>query len=368
MNDIYMLWLSSLTQYLPSRKLNELLQIFGTARAVFNAEPKLLQPHLSPAGLRHICAQRDLRYIESLLHTMERLGIVYFSRHHERFPELLNEIPDPPLGIFILGELPPENLHKVAIIGSRRCSEYGLTAARLLAKPLAHSGIIVVSGMARGVDSMAHKGALDGGGKTIAVLGCGVDICYPSENEKLRIDIINNGCLLSEYPPGTKPLPMHFPARNRIISGLCQGVVVTEAGRKSGTLITVDQASEQGREVLAVPGNIVSKLSEGTNQLIRDGATPVSSYEDILYALRIPIKNLHDTKNTDSQNQQSIPNKNLTPDEQQVYNHLTLEAITFDMLLDIIDIPPQQLHMICTTLELKGLIKRLAGARFIRSI
>ncbi|MCL2386158.1 MAG: DNA-processing protein DprA [Defluviitaleaceae bacterium] len=347
-----------------SRKLNLILEIYGTARDAFMAEHNEMVRSAAltanAAGL--FSRNRNLGYIEELLRSMENQGIAYFSREHERFPALLKEIPDAPVGVFCMGTLPSDNTHKVAVIGSRKCSEYGLMAARLLSKPLAQSGVVVVSGMARGVDSMAHRGAIQGGGKTIAVLGCGVDICYPSENRHLRDEIINNGCVLSEYPPGTTPTPAYFPARNRIISGLSQGVVVSEAGKKSGTLITVDQAIEQGREVFAVPGNISSYLSAGTNQLIRDGATPVSDYTDILFALGISLENSAPEK-TFEKNSKII----LAPDEKQVYDSLNFEPVSMDMLMEITDVAAGQLHYICTQLELKGLARRLHGSRYVKN-
>ncbi|MCL2217482.1 MAG: DNA-protecting protein DprA, partial [Defluviitaleaceae bacterium] len=209
------------------------------------------------------------------------------------------------------------------------------------------------------VDSMAHRGALSGGGKTIAVLGCGADICYPAENRELREEIIKNGCIISEYPPGTTPQAFFFPARNRIISGLSCGIVVAEAGKKSGTLITVDQAMEQGREVFAVPGNISSKLSEGTNQLIRDGAFPVSDFEDILYALGIsPAPDAPP---------EPVKKSLLAPEEKRVYDSLDLNPVSFDMLAEITEIQPGRLHFICTGLEIKGLIRKLPGSRYVRS-
>lgn len=233
-------------------------------------------------------------------------------------------------------------------------------AARTLATPLARQGIVIVSGMARGVDSAAHKGALEGGGKTIAVLGCGVDICYPSEAFKLRKQIIENGCVLSEYPPNTKPQKHFFPARNRIISGLSHAVIVAEAGRKSGTLITVDMANDQGREVLAVPGNISSKLSEGTNRLIRDGAFPVIDYTDALFALGI-------SEEAEPQNDKPAE-KILAPDEKRVYDTMSLAAVSFDSLQEATGLTAGQLHLICIALELKKYIKKLPGARYIKSM
>jgi len=366
-----------------SRKLNFLLDAFGSAGAIFKSSDKELREHMPLAhhAFEFMCQHKDLEYIEVMLEKMESQGIVYISRNNPRFPSLLKEIPDPPVGIFFMGMLPADNTEKVAIIGSRGCSEYGLLTARLLAQPLAAAGIVIVSGMARGVDSMAHRGALQGEGITIAVLGCGVDICYPAENRELRKQILQKGCVVSEYPPGVRPAPGFFPARNRIISGLSRAVVVTEAGLKSGTLITVDQAQEQGREVLAVPGNISSKLSQGTNQLIRDGAFPVSNHEDILNILgntfkpsntfkpgkapkpKLPVQDL-------SKNPQNPKNSNisLAPDEKRVYDRLSLAPVSFDYLADVSEVDIGRLHLICTGLELKGLVKKLPGARYVKNI
>lgn len=361
-NDIYMLWLSSMAGHVGSRKLNAVLDIYGNARDVFFAKDLERTAQLSAQAAKVFKRSNSLQYIEELLENMESRGIAYFSREHERFPALLKEISDPPMGIFCMGTLPSDNTHKVAVIGSRKCSEYGLLAARLLAKPLAQAGIVIVSGMARGVDSMAHRGALQGGGKTIAVLGCGVDICYPAENKSLRDEILNSGCIVSEYSPGTSPTPSYFPARNRIISGLSRGVIVAEAGKKSGTLITVDQAMEQGREVFAVPGNISSKLSEGTNQLIRDGAIPVSDYTDILYTLGISTDN-----DSDSAPSQKNSNVIIATDEKQVYDSLNFEPVSIDMLMEITNLDLGRVHFICAQLEIKGLARKLPGSRYVKN-
>ena len=364
-DNIYMLWLSSLVHQVGSRKLNSLLDTFGSAVAVFKAPIDELQQAMGAAhhGFDFISRHRNLKYIEEFIENMQAKGVAYISRENPRFSTLLREIPDPPVGIFVIGTFPADDTNKVAIIGSRKCSEYGLLTARVLAQPLAAAGIVIVSGMARGVDSMAHRGALQGGGLTIAVLGCGVDICYPAENKELRDLIIQNGCVISEYGPGVRPTPAFFPARNRIISGLSCGIIVTEAGLKSGTLITVDQAQEQGREVLAVPGNISSKLSQGTNQLIRDGAFPVSSHEDVLSILGIAPAPVIENLPQNSKNSKT----NLAPDEKQVYDRLSLEPISFDKLADTLEIDIGRLHLVCTGLELKGLAKKLPGARYIRN-
>jgi len=357
-----MLWLSTLVPHFGSRKINDLLGRFASAKEIFTASYERLRREggLTPVALATLTRNRNLENIEKSLHELQQRQIVYISREHKAFPMLLTAIADPPVGIFYMGELPPDNLHKVSIIGSRKCSEYGLMTARALAAPLARRGVVIVSGMARGVDSMAHKGALEGNGKTMAVLGCGVDVCYPAEAHALRKAIIKNGCVLSEYPPGTKPHKAYFPARNRLISGLSHAVVVVEAGRRSGTLITVDTAQDQGREVLAVPGNVSSKLSEGTNRLIRDGAIPVIDYTDVLFTL-----GLSQEAEPVSGTRENIV---LAPEEKQVYDTLNLAAVPFDAILARTGLDAGQAHLICIALELKQLIKKLPGARYIRNM
>ena len=210
-------------------------------------------------------------------------------RRDAAFPPLLAAIHDPPARLYLRGSAAPELLDRpaVAVVGARACSSYGRSVARTLARDLASSGLVVVSGMARGIDGDAHRGALEGGGPTVAVLGCGVDRDYPAAHAELARRIVEAGLVVSEYEPGIEPAPWRFPARNRIIAGLCRATLVVEARERSGALITADFALEEGREVLAVPGEITSSLSGGTNALLRLGATPVTCLEDVLEAYGI---------------------------------------------------------------------------------
>ncbi len=200
------------------------------------------------------------------------------------YPPLLQEIPDPPAVLWLRGEAAPELLERpsVAIVGARACSSYGRSVARTLGRELAAAGLVVVSGMARGIDSEAHRGALDAGGVTVAVLGCGIDRDYPAAHRDLASRIVERGLIVSEYEPGVEPAPWRFPARNRIIAGLCLATVVVEARERSGALITADFALEDGREVMVVPGEITSAVSAGSNALLRLGATPVTAASDVL--------------------------------------------------------------------------------------
>jgi DNA processing protein len=216
-------------------------------------------------------------------------GLRFIGRSDTDFPPLLRELHDPPPGLFLRGAADPGLLRRagVAIVGARACSSYGSQIARLLGRELAAAGLVVLSGLARGVDGEAHRGALEAGGATIAVLGCGVDRDYPAAHAQLAHRICEAGLVVSEYAPGVEPAPWRFPARNRIIAGLAAATVVVEARERSGALITADFALEGGREVFAVPGEITSALSAGTNALLRLGATPLTSAGDVLEALGI---------------------------------------------------------------------------------
>jgi DNA processing protein len=357
---VYYYWLSSLYK-LGSRRQNALLARFGSPRAAFGASEDALRgvSGITEDSAHYIAQSRNLSVAEAELRSFERIGVRFVSRADKDFPYLLSEIPDPPVGLYCLGSLPDDALPKVALIGSRRCSEYGLGIARRFGAQLAQNDVVVVSGMARGIDSMAHKGALEGGGQTVAVLGCGVDICYPAENRALRDDIARSGCVVSEYPPRVAPFPSYFPARNRIISGLCRVVVVVEAGRRSGTLITVEQALDQGRDIMAVPGSIAGKYSEGTNALIKQGAELASCCEDILSMLGIHKR--------EAPKQPAAVNR-IAPEERAIYDVLTYEPLTFDDIIVKSDYPQQTAQYLLTMLELKGYIQKLPGMRYIRKI
>jgi DNA processing protein len=215
---------------------------------------------------------------------LRELGVTWLARSSPRFPHGVAAIFDPPAGLFVRGDGAPGLLDSpaVAVVGARACSPYGAHVARTLGRELGRAGLVVVSGMARGIDAEAHRGALDGGGRTVAVFGCGIDRDYPASHADLAHRICETGLVVSEYGPGVEPAPWRFPARNRIVAGLAAVTVVVEARARSGALITADLALEEGREVLAVPGEITSALSAGTNALLRIGAAPVTRSEDVL--------------------------------------------------------------------------------------
>jgi len=370
-----------------SRKQNILLKHFKSAQAIYEADDISLRevPGFTENNIRVLNKNRDESVIDRGVEVMQRMGIKFIPVGHRDYPYLLSKIPDAPVGLFFQGDIAKMEKHpKVAIIGSRKCSEYGLSTALTFGMELAKEGVVIVSGMARGIDSMAHRGALKGRdgeeiGKTIAVLGCGVDTCYPPENRELRDEIISTGCILSEYPPGVPPHGRHFPARNRIISGLSQIIIVVESGIKSGTLITVDQAQEQGRDVMAVPGNITNKYSQGTNNLIKQGAEPVCCYEDVLHMLgreveiqislaEIEPKNtktrIMKNNKTNTNNPKSV--ETVAPEEKIVYDVLTFESQSLDEIVIKTNSSVHVTQYILTMLELKGLVTKLPGMRYTK--
>jgi DNA processing protein len=281
------------------------------------------------------------------------VGLVVFGG--DDYPELLSQIPDPPPALWVRGALDP-GLGPVAIVGSRTATPHGLQMGHRLGEDLARAGLCVVSGLARGVDAAAHRGALGAGGRTIAVLGCGIDVTYPPEHESLARDIAASGALISEFAPGTPPLSWHFPRRNRVISGLCHAVVVVEASDRSGSLITARRALEQGRDVMAVPGGVLSGRNRGAHALLRDGARVVEGAQDVLEELKLtgpkrkPGENAEDLKSPDP----------------VLRNMVEGETYDVDALSQLCGLDPVRLLRKLTELELAGWIARAGGGRFVK--
>ena len=253
-------------------RAERLLARFGSPRAVYEAETEEWRECVGNSAAEALERQKKSGEWEREYGQLSEQQIHFLLREEKGFPGKLAEIPDPPYGIFYRGKLPDENEPAVAVIGARECSEYGRFVAEELGRYLGSQGIQVISGMARGIDGISQQAALLAGGTSYGVLGCGVDICYPSQNRKLYEELIQKGGLLSTYAPGTKALPAYFPPRNRIVSGLADALIVIEARQKSGTLITVDMALEQGKDVYVVPGRITDRLSDGCNRLLTQGA------------------------------------------------------------------------------------------------
>ncbi len=288
----YWLWLSTL-RGVSSRSALELLQQFGSPESLYYADGAQLRQAGLEGRVLAAVEERSLEEADRILGECDRLGLRILTIQDTEYPDRLKNIYDPPLLLYLKGRMPLfDEEVALAMVGTRDCSAYGIYAAETLSHSLSKQGALIVSGLAKGIDAAAHRGALRAGGVTAAVLGNGHDVIYPPENRALYEDIAATGVLLSEYPPGTRPEGKHFPVRNRIISGLCLGAVIVEAPMRSGALITAELALEQGRDVFAVPGPINSPASAGCNRLIRDGAFLAADSWDILreYAGRYPHK------------------------------------------------------------------------------
>lgn len=283
MNTLYLAAVCAVLPGLRRSTIPLLIETMGSAEALLEAS----EDDLLGTGLlehKHVIqfiSKRSLKLPEKLEKFCQLNSVNLLSIYDDAYPKALKEIHDPPLVLYVRGEI-PQDKYAVGVVGSREASYYGLKAANYFATELAREGIPIISGGARGIDAAAHEAALKAGGKTVAVLGCGLDIVYPSSNQRLFEQITQQGAVISEYPPGTAPLPINFPARNRIIVGLSRGVIVAEAARKSGALITAHIAADEGREVYCVPGNIFEGTSVGCHDLIRKGAKLVDSVQDIL--------------------------------------------------------------------------------------
>jgi len=295
--------------------------------------------------------------MKSLQFLKER-RIEYVTILDEAYPDKLRHIYDPPLILYLKGKPLPGDKKSIAVVGARNCSVYGREIGEYLAKAIAKEDIIIISGLARGVDSHAHMGALAAGGSTYAVLGCGIDICYPAENINLYMDMQNNGGIISEYGPGIKPLSYHFPMRNRIISALSDGILVIEAGEKSGSLITVDMGLDQGKNIYAVPGRITDKLSKGCNNLIKMGAKVVTSPADIL-------EDLVDYYAAGELEQHNMK-KLLNEEERTVYEILGFTPMHIEEISVLSKIQPAKLMEHLLSLELKDLVRQCTKNFYIR--
>lgn len=364
-NELYWLWLANI-KGIGRKKTEALLECFLTPERLFAAsETEIKEVFAAYKSFRQedlsvFLNSRDIMKIEAYDKKLADTGIEYISIDQERYPKQLKNIYDPPFIFYFRGVLPEEEGLKIAIVGARKCSPYGKKVAEYLGRMLAKNDIVVVSGMARGIDTAAHQGALVGGGKTISVLGCGVNICYPQENLNLMKAIIKQGCVLSETPVSASPLAGNFPLRNRIISGLCDGVIIVEAAAKSGSLITSDSALEQGKDVFAVPGRIFDQLSEGTNQLIKMGAKPVLDIEDILEEyMELPVK---------SSGKESVLVKNLDKIEKEVYSCISLDPLHIDAICRLAKVSINDLQLVLMKLELVGMIEQLPNKYFVKKV
>lgn len=340
-----------------------LIDRFGTPSQVLSAPLETLAsvegvPKHAARSIVH-SRSSSLERADEICRKLDRIGADIVTIHDPNYPPLLREITDPPPILYVRGEI-PSSQKAISIVGSRRATRAGLDMATRLSADLSREGFVIVSGFARGIDTAAHRSALDAGGKTIAVLGCGVDVVYPPENGKLYERMVAEGCLISEYVPGTQPLAGHFPRRNRIISGISRGLVVVEAAEKSGTLITALFALNQGREVFAVPGSLTSGMNRGCHWLIKQGAKLVENAADVLDGLDlIPTRSLppHEMPHA----------PRLSPLEQRIFDLLSDLPLSIDDLVVSSGLTPGELSSILLRLELEGVIIQLPGKLFARS-
>ena len=359
-------WLAlSLTPGVGSILIKRLLDRFKTPEAVFRASLKELVriEGLGEKVAGEIRKGPSEKAVKRELYLLEKTGGKVVTLKDGDYPTRLKDIYDPPALLYLRGELRIEDELAVAIVGSRKTSAYGREVTEKIGEDLARHGVTVVSGMARGIDSVAHKGALQGGGRTIAVLGCGVDVIYPPENRNLFYQIIERGAILSEFPMGSPPEGGHFPRRNRIISGLSIGVVIVQASAESGSLITAGYALEQGREVFAVPGNVGAEGSRGTNQLIKEGAKLVESSEDILEEI------LPQWRREGATAQKGDPAVlSLTEPEKTLYGLLGETPSHIDAIIRESRLDPGRVSSLLLNLELKGLISQWPGKCFSKKM
>jgi DNA processing protein len=348
--------------------ITRLVESFGSARKALSAQRReLLQVEgIGPELTDRIRGWKETTDVAGELQKIENGRFKIISMSNPSYPNCLKEIYDPPPLLYVKGELREEDNHAIAIVGARRCSHYGRMCAERLAAQLARLGCTVVSGLARGIDTAAHRGALGAKGRTIAVLGSGLDRIYPAENKALVEEIAASGAVLSEFPLGTLPQKKHFPLRNRLISGLSIGVVVVEAARRSGSLITAAQALEQGRSVFAVPGRIDSYASKGTHALIKDGAKLVESVEDICeeFAYLFP----GDERPPAVAGTASRPQPRLSRDEEIVLSQLSSRERPIDEITRECGLPPSVVSATLLSLEVKHLIEQLPGKMFRRAL
>jgi len=304
-----------------------------------------------------IIRKLDIDYGHRLIEWAGKNGYEIITIVDSDYPASLREQYDPPPFLFVAGTVTAADQKAVAIVGSRNASEYGRTTASTLAGELCRYGVTIVSGLAIGVDTSSHRGAIDAGGRTIAVLGSGIDVIYPPENRGLYRQISDHGAVISEFFPGVEPSPGHFPRRNRVIAGLVQAVVVVEAGTKSGALVTADITMAQGKPLFAVPGNLGSRMSKGTNELIKSGAHLLTSIEDI-FSLLPQLKN-------DYIGPVKAAAEGLTEGEQVIYNCLSDKPLQIDTLVRLSGLSVSGVSSYLLSLELRGCARQISGKRFI---
>lgn len=361
MNRKFWVGLSLIPDIGPMR-LRRLLNYFHSPQRIWYAEEEeLLQIYgFGQKLVNQILKSREELDLSSFLEYCEKSGIKILTLADEDYPKNLREIYNPPPVLYYRGSIQPEDINALAIVGSRKMSAYGARVARKITKELVEKSFTIVSGLALGVDKIAHETALKAGGRTIGVLGSGIDVIYPREHRKLAQEISNSGALISTFPPKTAPERGNFPARNRIISGLTYGTIIIEAKNRSGALITAEHALEQNREVFAIPGNIFSSLSNGTNKLIQNGAKLVMNCDDIIVELTGILSGTASIINV----KQKEMKENLSPIKVKIISLLECDLLTIDELLQKSNLELGELNTVLFELELEGVIDQFPGMKF----
>lgn len=353
-------------------RVRKLLEVFGSPQAILGASRDRIRalPGFGNEIASQISGWENAVDLATELSLIDEAGITILTQQSTDYPELLLQIYDPPLILYVWGEIRSSDRRALGVVGSRRATHYGLQATKKLSFQVAQAGVAIISGMARGIDTAAHEGALAAGGRTIAVIGSGLGKLYPPENQALAERIALSGAVISEFPIRYPPDRQSFPLRNRIISGMAEGILVVEAPARSGALITADQASEQGRNVYAVPGPIDRATSVGTNRLIQQGAKLVLTAEDILEDFGVPhTVSVHGEINEGTGDRSSsTPAPDLTDEEASVYGLLSSQEIGIEAIIEQTGLPAANVSTTLMRLEMRRLVKQLPGKNFVKLI
>jgi DNA processing protein len=353
---LYWLALNSIKQ-IGAVRFRTLLTAFGSARAAWNAAPaQLRSAGFGDAIIANFADAHSKIDLSSIFTDLQKFGVDALTWEDDAYPRKLRELDQAPPVLYVRGALAPQDEWAVAVVGTRRVTPYGHQVAEELGAFLAHNGLTVVSGLARGVDSIAHRAALKAGGRTLAVLARGLDDVYPVESRGLAQEIMANGALISDYAIGTPPDAANFPPRNRIISGLSLAVVIVEAGEKSGALITAGFAAEQGREVFSVPGPIYAPQSKGANMLIQRGAHPLTRFEDLLEMLNLELMAEH---------KQAVSALPADATEARLFGVLGSQPMHVNEIGALADLPIDQVSSALALMELKGLVRQVGGMNYV---
>ena len=389
----------NLIQGVGLKTVQVLRDVFGNTERALQAAPDELRKidRLSPAVCDLLIHKPVLYPIERELELIHKYGCQVVTLYDAAYPPHLKEIDTPPVLLYVKGELTPEDTLSISLVGSRNAKDYGRKVSYQLSYQLAQRGVTVISGLARGIDTSAHRGALEAGGRTIAVMGNGLSVVYPATNSDLAEKIEASGALISEFPMAAKPMPRNFPRRNRIISGLTLGTVVVEASNRSGALITARLAAEQNREVFAVPGEIFSELSTGTHRLINDGAKLINTVDDLLNELPPYVLNQIQSQASPGPDMETVPTQassveksdtksvrpqptpearqplstppppDLTPDEKTIFEAIEVPSSHIDTIVRTTQLPISQVSSVLLMLELKGVVQQLPGKQFAKA-